>query len=192
MLTGSEMEMLAGVMSDPADAAALEAARKGDLSALRDLQRMLDRRPEVWRAFGDAARVAEHELLDVFAGKCLLTLESVRRKLAELKAELAEGDDSPLVRLSAERVALCWLAAADADQKAAVTGASPVAQAAARRWQAESQRRLDAALRSLATLRKLLRPALSPLELARRAVPETDDGYSTERLRQRAACVAAN
>jgi hypothetical protein len=192
MLTGAELEMLAEVMKDQADAAILEAARKGDLGALRDLHRLLDRKPEVWRAFGDAARVAEHELLDLFAGPCLLTLESVRRRLAELKAELAEGDESPLVRLSAERVALCWLAAADADKKAAVTATSPAAQAAARRWQSESQRRLDGAIRSLATLKKLLRPALSPLELARRAVPESDDGRVTARLRRRAACAAAN
>jgi hypothetical protein len=192
MLTGAELEMLAEVMNDPADAATLDAARKGDLGALRDLHRLLDRRPDLWQAFGDAGRCAEDALLDLFAGDCLLLKESVQRQLAELKAELTEGEDSPLVRLSAERVALCWLAAAEADKKAAVTVASPAAQAAVRRWQSESQRRLDGAVKALATLKKLLRPALSPLDLARRAVPETDDGRVTERLRQRVACVAVN
>jgi hypothetical protein len=192
MLTGAELEMLAGVVNDPADAATLEAARQGDLGALRDLHRLLDRRPELWEAFGDAGRCAEDALLDLFAGEGLLLKESVRRRLAELRTELAGGDDSPLVRLSAGRVALCWLDAAAADERAAKAGASSAAQAATRRWQAESQRRLDGAVKALATLKKLLRPALSPLDLARRAVPETDDGHSTERMRQRAACVAAN
>src|SRR5439155_13862067 len=164
----------------------------GDLGALQDLHRLLDRKPELWEAFGDAGRCAEDALLDLFAGDSLLLKESARRHLAGLRADLAGGDDAPLVRLSAWRVALCWLDAAAADDRAGKPGASPAAQAAARRWQAESQRRFDAAAKSLATLRKLLRPALSPLELARRAVPETDDGRSTERLRQRVACVAAN
>ena len=48
--------------------------------------------------------------MDLFAGECLLMKESVRRQLARLRAELAGGDDSPLVKLSSGRVALCWLA----------------------------------------------------------------------------------
>src|SRR4051794_12156509 len=99
MLTGAELEMLAEVMKDPADAATLDAARKGDLGALQDLHRLLDRRPELWAAFGDAGRCAEDALLDLFAGDSLLLKESVRRQLAALRAELAAGDDAPLVRL---------------------------------------------------------------------------------------------
>ena len=92
MLTGTELTMLAEVMKDPADAATLDAARKGDLGSLRDLHRLLDRRPELWKAFGDAARYAEDALLDLFAGEGLLTKESVRRRLAQMKVELADGD----------------------------------------------------------------------------------------------------
>jgi hypothetical protein len=50
---------------------------------------------------------------------------------------LAAGDDAPLVRLSAWRLALCWLDAAAAGERAA-KATTPVAQAAARRWQAEA------------------------------------------------------
>src|SRR2546423_1456498 len=81
-----------------------DAPRQGALAALRDLHGLLDRKPELWAAFGDAGRCAEDALLDLFAGPCHLMKESVRRQLAVLRAELAGGDDSPLVRLSAGRV----------------------------------------------------------------------------------------
>src|SRR5437763_879687 len=97
----------------------LERAEGGDRSALPALQMLLDAKPEVWRAYGDLARVAEEAWVDLAAGPNLLLAELLRRWLAELKAELLAGSAaSPLERLLVGRIATSWLQAAYADAAA--------------------------------------------------------------------------
>ena len=103
----------------------LERAERGDRSALPALEMLLDATPEVWRAYGDLARVAEDAWVELVAGPNLLLKESLRRKLAELKSELlSDPAASPLEQLLVERVAAGWLQTAYADAAAAQRGRS--------------------------------------------------------------------
>jgi hypothetical protein len=153
----------------------LARAERGDPGVLGELRAFLDARPEVWRQAGDLARHAEMAMLDLAAGTNLLVKESITRKLDELKRELAPS--SALERLVADRVALCWLQAHHADLDAAAAlaasgGVGPRSAHAQRRLGQANQRFLQA-VKQLALVRKLLRPALSPVDLALRPVEET-------------------
>jgi hypothetical protein len=105
------------------------------------------------------ARIAEESMLALAAGPNLLLKESLVRKLAKLKAELA-GPAPPLLdRLLAERVAICWLGAAFSDAAYAQGKGHPAPVLEhARRRQDSAGRRYAEALKPLATVRKLLSP----------------------------------
>src|SRR4051812_43648690 len=148
-------------------------AERGDASVLDELRSFLDGHPEVWREVGDVARHAEMALIGLAAGNNLLVRESIGRKLEELKRELAPS--SPLERLLVERIAICWLQVHHADLDAAATqlgGDGPRCAHAQRRLGQAHQRYLSA-VKQLALVSKLLRPAISPVDLARRPVGET-------------------
>jgi hypothetical protein len=66
----------------------LKRAEAGDRSVLPQLQWALDSNPDLWRGYGDLAAHAEASLAMLAAGPDLLLAESLKRKLAELKAEL--------------------------------------------------------------------------------------------------------
>ena len=141
----------------------LERAEQGDRSVLPALEMLLDAKPEIWRAYGDLARVAEDAWVELVAGPNLLLKESLRRKLAELKSELLSGPAaSPLERLLVERVGAGWLQTAYADASAAQARekALDLAQLEQQqRRQERAQKGYLAAIRTLATVRKLLATA---------------------------------
>ena len=74
----------------------LKRAEAGDRSVLPQLQRALDSNAALWRGYGDLAAHAEASLAMLAAGPNLLLAESLKRKLAELKAELGGASPSPL------------------------------------------------------------------------------------------------
>jgi hypothetical protein len=91
------------------------------------------------------------------------------RKVADLKAELAGPAASALERLLAQRVATTWLQIAHLDALAAqAAGGSEARVKLIQRQQDAAHRRHLSAVRTLATVRKLLRPAPSPVEIASR------------------------
>src|SRR4051794_8663038 len=202
MLTPEQFKTLAALMDDEKARLTLLKAQGSDPSVLPALCSLLDEHPEVWRAFGDLGRSAEESLLDLVSGKSVLLKESVRRKLSELRQEIGGPEPSPLGKLLGGRAALCWLQAHDADARAAgaiEANAPPHAQADVRRRQDAAQQRLVAAVKALAWLRKLLRPPLSPFELASKPVAESSrpdsasrTGTASDRLKRRAAAVTAN
>ena len=138
----------------------LERAERGDRSVLPALEMLLDAKPEIWRTYGDLARVAEDAWVELVSGPNLLLKESLRRKLAELKSELLSGPSaSPLEQLLVERVGAGWLQTAYADAAAAQARekALDLAQLEQqRRRQERAQKGYLAAIRTLATVRKLL------------------------------------
>jgi len=87
----------------------VERAGRGDETTLPALRELLDFEPELVSAWGDLARKAERELLEVRAGNNLRTKEAVQRKLRAMETELAGLSPSPLEKLLVERVAACWL-----------------------------------------------------------------------------------
>ena len=141
----------------------LERAARGDRSALPALEMLLDATPEVWRTYGDLARVAEDAWVELVSGPNLLLKESLRRKLAELKSELLSGRAaSPLEGLLVERVGAGWLQTAYADAAAAQAREKPLDLAQLeqqQRRQERAQKGYLTAIRSLATVRKLLATA---------------------------------
>jgi hypothetical protein len=141
----------------------LERAERGDRSVLPALEMLLDATPEVWRAYGDLARVAEEAWVELVSGPNLLLKESLRRKLAELKSEvLSDPAASPLERLLVKRVGAGWLQTAYADAAAAQAREKPLDLAQLeqqQRRQERAQKGYLTAIRSLATVRKLLATA---------------------------------
>jgi hypothetical protein len=147
----------------------LKRAEQGDRGVLPELRQALDGDANLWRYYGDLALHAEASLIRLAAGTNLLLAESLQRKLHAMKNELATESASPLERLLVERVTATWLQAAYCDAVAAQAGPSSEARSKMIQWQQDgAHRRHLTALKTLATVRKLLRPAPSPVEIASR------------------------
>jgi hypothetical protein len=144
----------------------VKRAEQGDESALPTLRAALDANPWIWERYGDLAQQSQAAWLQLIAGPNLLLRESVERKAAQLRAELAGPGPSPLERLLVERVIACWLQVQYADAAyAQQTSPSPGQHTAALKRQAGSHQRYLHSIKTLATVRKLLKPAPSTLEL---------------------------
>jgi hypothetical protein len=173
----------------------LQRAERGDESVLPALRRFLDARPELWRQLSDLARHAERALIRLLGENDLLAAESMERRLAELKGQLAGPEASPLEQLLSDRTALTWLALHLAELDAAACRRNREADGPRTR---EVERRLDrahrhhtAAVRQLANLHRLLRPAVSPVDLALRPVAEGKPGAGKPLGRSRLSPAAA-
>ena len=94
--------------------------------------------------------------------------------MLDMWRELAGPSPSLVGKLLADRVVICWaqchLADLDALQKE--RAGAPQGSHAERR-QSAAQTRYLAALKQLEVVRRLVRPPLSPLDIARRPVEET-------------------
>jgi hypothetical protein len=146
----------------------------------------------LWQTYGDLALQAEGALVRVAAGSNLLLAESLLFKLRELKAELGGASPSPLERLLIARVAATWLQTAYFDGLLAqAAGAGEARLKVLRQQQDAAHRRHLAGIKQLALVRKLLRPAPSPLELLRAPVGETSAPAATRRAGGLPLCGAA-
>jgi hypothetical protein len=155
----------------------LKRAEQGDRSVLPDLHKALDANAEIWQRYGDLAAQAEASLILLAAGPNLLLAESLQRKLRALKDELGGESPSPLDRLLVERVVMTWLQVNYFDGLLAqAKGASEAQAKLLQRMQDAAHRRHLAAVKTLATVRKLLKPTPSTLELLRYPVGEGAGG----------------
>jgi hypothetical protein len=147
----------------------VQRAEEGDESALPELRAALDMNGWAWQDYGNLGRQSEAAWLQLIAGKNLMLHESTRRKAAQLRAELAGPGPSQLERLLIERIVSCWLQVHYADASyAQLKGTTPAQHAAALRRQDSAQQRYLQSVRALATVRRLLRPAPAPVEIATR------------------------
>ena len=153
----------------------VQRAQQGDLSVLPLLRDALVADPAVWQQYGDLAAQAQEAWLQLLPGTDHLLAESVRLKLGALRHELGAEGASPLEKLLIERIVACWLQTHYADalyaQARGPQSTASVRQELMKR-QESSQRRYLAAIKQLALVRKLLKPALSPLQLALGTVSE--------------------
>ena len=153
----------------------VQRAQQGDLSVLPLLRDALVADPSIWQEYGDLAAQAQEAWLQLLAGTDYMLAESVRLKLGALRHELGAEGASPLEKLLIERIVACWLQTHYADalyaQARGPQSTASVRQELMKR-QESSQRRYLAAIKQLALVRKLLRPALSPLQLALGTVSE--------------------
>jgi hypothetical protein len=151
----------------------LRRAEQGDLSVLPRLRQALDGDARLWRHYGDLAMQAIGSLIKLAAGTNVLLGESLLRKALALKEELAGESPSALDRLLAERAAATWLQTNYYD--GLMAQAAKAGEARSRLLQAQqdaAHRRHLAALKTLAAVRRLLKPAVSPVDLALRPLPE--------------------
>ena len=162
-------------------------AERGDLTVLPALREALSSHPHVWQEYGDVSLQAEGALVRAAAGRNLLLAESLLFKLRALKAELGGESPSPLEKLLVERVTATWLQASYYDGLVAQSpGASDARLKALQRQQDAAHRRHLAALKTLATVRRLVTPPPSPLQMLRRPVDETAGPPAAAALRKRA------
>jgi hypothetical protein len=153
----------------------LKRAEEGDRSVLPELCKALDADKRLWQTYGDLAQHAEAALGMLVAGENLLLAESLKRTLRSMKEELGGPSPSPLERLLVERVTATWLQTNYYDgMMAQLKGTKNAQWKVIERQQDAANRRHQGAIKSLATVRKLLTPAPSPLEIARRMdMPES-------------------
>lgn len=149
--------------------ALLKQAEQGDRSVVPELRKLLDAHPEIWEFYGDLAHQAQESWLQLAAGSNHLLHKSFNRKVEVLKEKLAGPSPTPLEELLVERIAICWLQVNYADALAAQTNPTvPIHQTTLQKRQTSAQHRYLRAIQSLATVRKLLRTAPSPIEIATR------------------------
>jgi hypothetical protein len=148
-----------------------ELARRveqGDPAARAELRQALDDNPRVWQTHANLALQAQEAWLGLAADPDRLLREALRRNLEELQADLAGPEPSPVERLLVGRAAALWLQVHHADLAAAQARGTPAALRELQLRQESAERRFQAAIKQLAVVRKLLRPVLSPLDLALR------------------------
>jgi hypothetical protein len=145
------------------------AEAEGD-TVLPEVRAFFDAHPDVATKMGDAAGAARLALADLAAAGSTVTKEAVLRRAAALEADLAGEGAGPLERVLAGHVATCWLAACEAEITAAgARGAAPPRANFLDQRRDRAGRRLEGAVKTLALVKKLLRPAVSPLDIATRA-----------------------
>ena len=144
--------------------AVIRRAEDGDPQALAEVRELAKTKlPDLWEMYGNVANIARERMLDVAAGKSPLSHEAMRQKMRTLRAELAGPSPSALERLLAERVVLCWLQSyyEDAIYAQTIKGGCAWEKALKQQKQAETaQRRFLAAVKTLATVRRLALPAI--------------------------------
>jgi hypothetical protein len=86
----------------------IDRAQDGDKDVLPTLRRVLDEEPRIAR-FVDLARDVERSLVEKISGNDMFTQEAIPHNLEAMRKEIAGENPSPLERLLAERITVCWL-----------------------------------------------------------------------------------
>jgi hypothetical protein len=162
---------------DPARVKELvERGHAGDLAVLPELRELFDHHPAFAAEVGSLVRHAEQSLLLLAAGKSLTLKEAICRQVAELRERLAKTARSELERLLVDRIVVTWMQVfyRDTDLTDHLLkgqGSNFSAQAAQKRLDHAHARYLSA-VKALATVQKLVRPALPSDGASLRLVPE--------------------
>ena len=157
----------------------VELARRGVREILPRLRQMLDEHPELVKQYGDLAKRTEQAWLALF-GPDLFTQETTARQLEARRQELADGKPSPLERLVIERVVACLLQVLYFDSREAVGQGveSPEMAAFRLKRQAQANKQLLAAVKSLSELRKVTPPPVVIQILAEESSESRSNGSS--------------
>lgn len=136
-------------------------ASRGDRSVLPAMRRVLDDKPELWQFLGDLGHRSKMAWIDLASGENELRRETLTRQVEALQRELEGPSPSALERLLAERVVGGWLEFHCLDPALNKKEDLTVAQAEFYdRRRDRAHHRLLAAMRTLATVRRLVIPAL--------------------------------
>jgi hypothetical protein len=134
-----------------------DRATRGDKAARTQLRRLLDR-PDCLRLFRDLAGRVRNAVIQKANGGDWFGVELTKLETDRLRAELLGPSPSAIERLLAERVAIGWLEVNTAEYQLTVCDSRD-----RDHWQQQvnhGNRRFLSALRLLAAVRRLPRPAL--------------------------------
>jgi len=150
----------------------LGPSQEGDAQALSRLTEILDELPELAKRVVDPAKQAELSMVSNYAGDDPLLQEVLPRTLDSMKAELAGENPSPLERLLVERVAATWflllyLETLYAQHRGELTMAQEYHH---QKCLDRAHRRHLSAIRTLAQVRKLLKPTVAQVNIAEQQV----------------------
>ena len=140
-----------------------ELANTGNPEALELLRKQYQDKPELARIQGNMARAArESRLKQMLGDKAQGTALAIREKVQDIVKQVAGDKPTPLERLLAERVAMCWLDVQDHELRYSIlNGESTFKQFEWRsRMLDRAHHRYLAAIKALATVRKLSVPVL--------------------------------
>lgn len=135
-------------------------ADKGDEAALDRLREVYAELPELAARFSGLLYNAEHDALAAYAPGAR---ETMMAQVTKLRRELAGDDPSPMERLLAGRIVLDWIQACEADRQYTLKPGESRSLALSdfyAKQQDRAQRRLLRSVKTLAEVRKLLRPTL--------------------------------
>ena len=137
-------------------------AQQGDETALPELREALDADPALWEKAGDLSKVSLFSMVLLVSGKDLHRRECMLRKVESLRQELAGPEPTPIEKLLVERIISSWLETSYFDVRQDHCNITLAQAGYLSRQRDSSQRRYLAAIKALATLRKLLPKARQP------------------------------
>ena len=161
-------------------------AQAGDKTALAELRPIVER-AGMWPCIGNLARKVEESWLEAMTGRNGLVREGFERCMADMRTELLAAGDNPLERLLVERVVACWLQVAHADMAYATLAKSDSHTFKQGAHYLDRQDRAHArfikATRTLATVRRLLVPAVQVNIADKQIITQSAGAPSTEAVR---------
>ena len=139
----------------------LDLAEQGDKSVLPRVREVLDEFPDLVSDAGDLTLIAKGGMLDMLSDRNVLVREAEERYLACMVEEIAGPQPSPIERLLAEQIGICWLHVRHVEIKYAHLKSYTLSEAEYyQRCLDRSQKRYLRAIKTLAQIRKLGLPAL--------------------------------
>lgn len=159
-----------------------DRVNSGERSALTELRTALDKYPWMSSVMGgDLAYQAETSLVNAMFDDQIAAKEALQRELEKKREELSGENPMPIERLLIERVISCWLQVQHADLVAAQSKNVSLAKGDYnQRRQDRSHRRFLAAVKTLATVRRLALPIRFDVNVA--ALVNTNPSLTTSRL----------
>lgn len=141
----------------------VKQAEADDETALPRLRQLLDNHPEIWHHVGDVAGIVERGWIGHLAGGDPLAVESMKRTITEMRADLAGDHPTRVERMLVDQVIVCWLESKYMESASALGKQGSVENANYRLKRLESaQRRYEGAIKSLTSMRALLPTGLAP------------------------------
>jgi hypothetical protein len=155
----------------------IDRAEAGDETVLPALRKALADHPEMALSNGDVVAKALDALLTLSCGSNLFVKESIRCAANQLRQDLLVGTTSKIEQLLVDRIVLSWVSVHFEEYDLAMRTPALLrtnhrALQAAQRSLDKAHARHQAAIRSLATVQRLMRPFASPIALAQKAVTE--------------------
>ena len=138
----------------------VQQAQAGDTSILPMIRTLLDFVPELWEHSHILAHQVEKTWTNALSGQDLMSKEIIDREIQGLRSQLLGPHPTPLERLLADRIIVCWLAVQHAELHAArrFNDRAVVLTASEEQRLDKVSHRFLSALRELARVRRLLQP----------------------------------